>query len=104
MRTITIVAGIVVIGGLGAFALDLVDVDMTDSGELPEVSISGGELPTVESDVANVTVSSETKTVEVPDVDVNVGTEEAEISVPEISVEGAEAEEGGVPDGDRNNG
>jgi hypothetical protein len=41
-----------------------------DEGEAPDVDVSGGEMPKVDIDPANVEVSADTQTVVTPDVDV----------------------------------
>lgn len=56
-----------------AFGIYMVDFDVTDSGEMPEVSVEGGEMPEVDADVGDVDVGTETRDVEVttPTVDVD---------------------------------
>ena len=54
-----------------ALALSACDVAQTEEGEMPEVTIDGGELPEYEVDVADVEVTTEEKTIEVPVVDVD---------------------------------
>lgn len=41
-----------------------------DEGKAPDVDVSGGEMPEVDVDPANVNVSTDTQTVITPDVDV----------------------------------
>ena len=72
-----------VIGGvallaLGAAAIYLTDIDLTQTAELPEVSVEGGQMPAVDMDVADVDVGTETVEVEVPTVDVDLPEEENE--------------------------
>lgn len=65
------VAAVAIIAGLIIFT----DVDLTSTGELPEVSVEGGEMPGVDVDVADVDVGSKEVTVEVPTVDVDLPKE-----------------------------
>ncbi|EAQ15045.1 MULTISPECIES: hypothetical protein [Maritimibacter] len=71
-----------------AFAVFMVDFDVTEDGALPDVDVSvdGGELPEVDAEVGEVEVGTATEEVEVPDVDVDVDTESAEVEVPTIDV------------------
>lgn len=47
-------------------------VDQTEEGELPEVTVEGGNLPEYDVDVADVTIGTDTAMVVVPDVDVKM--------------------------------
>jgi len=67
----SLVAAAVIIGGLIIFT----DLDLTSTGELPSVSVEGGELPTVDVDVADVNVGSKKLEVEVPTIDVDLPKE-----------------------------
>ena len=72
-----------VIGGvallaIGAAAIYLTDIDLTQTAELPEVNVEGGQMPDVDMDVADIDVGSETVEVEVPTVDVELPEEENE--------------------------
>ena len=55
-----------------AFGIYMVNIDVTDEGSLPEVSVEGGEMPEVDTEVGDVEVGTETRDVEVttPTVDV----------------------------------
>ena len=44
--------------------------EQTQEGELPDVDVSGGQMPKVDVDAADVTVSQDTQTIVTPDVDV----------------------------------
>ncbi|HEX2080078.1 MAG TPA: hypothetical protein VHG08_20420 [Longimicrobium sp.] len=44
--------------------------EVQDEGEAPDVDVSGGEMPRVDIDPANVEVSTDTQTVVTPDVNV----------------------------------
>ena len=48
------------------------DVDQTEEGDMPEVSVEGGNLPEYDVDAPEVDVDTGTTTVEVPTVDVDV--------------------------------
>lgn len=56
------------------FALGLAacDVDQTKEGEMPDVEVSGGNLPEYDVETADVDVGTKTTTVEVPTVDVEM--------------------------------
>jgi hypothetical protein len=55
-----------------AIALAACDVDQTKEGELPDVEVTGGQLPEYDVETADVDVGTEEKTVEVPDVDITM--------------------------------
>ncbi|MGB6231713.1 MAG: hypothetical protein WBF53_16470 [Litorimonas sp.] len=72
-----------IIGGLavlaaGAALIYLTDIDLTQTAELPEVSVEGGQLPAVDVDVADIDVGTREMTVEVPTIDVDLPEEERE--------------------------
>ncbi|WP_298915956.1 hypothetical protein [uncultured Algimonas sp.] len=72
-----------VIGGLallaiGAALIYLTDIDLTQTAELPEVNVEGGQMPAVDLDVADIDLGSEEVTVEVPTVDIDLPEEENE--------------------------
>lgn len=80
--------------GLAALTLTACDVDKTQEGELPDVSVEGGQAPeyevrqTQEGRMPDVDVEGGKMPeydVETPDVD--VGTETKEITVPDIDVD-----------------
>lgn len=54
----------------GGIATGFIDLQRTQSGSLPEVSVKGGQLPKYEANVAKVEVGTRNETVEVPTVDV----------------------------------
>ena len=53
-----------------AIGLAACDVDQTKEGEMPDVEVTGGQLPEYDVDPAEVDVKTEKKTIEVPTVDV----------------------------------
>ena len=72
-----IIGGIAILA-IGAAAIYLTDIDLTQTAELPEVEVEGGQMPEVDMDVADVDVGSEEVTVEVPTIDVDPPVEENE--------------------------
>lgn len=75
--------------GLSALCLAACDVDKTQEGEAPEVSVEGGQLPKYDVDAPDVDVNKEQKQVTVPDVDVDVKKEEKTVTVPDVNVKPA---------------
>jgi hypothetical protein len=69
-----------------AFALSACDVKKTQEGEMPKVSVEGGQAPKYDVDAADVKVDGEKKTITVPDVD---------IVTPEEKRQGGNVEPGG---------
>ena len=67
-----------------AMSLAACSVEKTEEGEMPEVSVEGGNLPEYDVDAADVDVGTQTTTVTVPDVDVS--TETTTITTPDIDV------------------
>lgn len=55
---------------VAAFAFGLIDVDQTQDGVAPTVSVEGGQAPEFDVNTADVDVGTKTETVEVPTVDV----------------------------------
>jgi hypothetical protein len=55
-----------------AIGLAACDVDQTQEGEMPEVVVTGGQMPEYDVETADVDVGTEEKTVEVPDVDITM--------------------------------
>ena len=68
---------------IGLAALSACDVDQTKEGDLPEVNVSGGQLPEYDVDVANVQVGTTNEQIEVPTIE----TETRNVQVPTIDVE-----------------
>ncbi len=48
------------------------DVDQTEEGEMPEVSVEGGNMPEFDVETADVDIGTEETTVEVPTLDVEM--------------------------------
>ncbi len=63
-----------------ALGLAACDVDQTEEGEMPEVSVEGGNMPEYDVEPVDVDVETgtETQTVEVPTLDVDVSSDDAE--------------------------
>ena len=62
--------GLVIIVGVAWFAYNMVSVRQTQEAQLPDVSVTGGQLPKADVDVGSVSIGSEQRTVEVPTIDV----------------------------------
>ncbi|RGP41944.1 hypothetical protein BPTFM16_02253 [Altererythrobacter insulae] len=58
-----------------AFSLAACDVDQTEEGEMPEVSVDGGNLPEFDVEPMDVDVDSN---IEMPEVDVDVSQPDAD--------------------------
>lgn len=71
MKPGVVIAAIVGVAAI-AFAIFMIDVDMTDEASLPnaDVNVEGGDLPEFEAEVGDVDVGSKDVTVTVPTVDV----------------------------------
>ena len=63
-RVMTVAALTLTLGAVACTA------EVEDPGKAPDVDVSGGEMPKVDVDPANVNVSTDTQTVITPDVDV----------------------------------
>lgn len=55
-----------------AMGLTACDVDQTEEGEMPEVEVTGGNMPEFDVETADVDVGAEKKTIEVPNVEVTM--------------------------------
>ena len=82
-----IIAAIVVVAAIAAFAFGLIDINQTQETKLPEVAVEGGQAPEFDVDTAKVNVGTKETTVEVPTVD--IGTKEEAIDVPVVDVDKA---------------
>lgn len=69
-RTALIIILLLALAALAAYALGLFNVDASGDLKAPEVEVSGGEVPDVQVETADVTVGEEPVTVDVPTVDV----------------------------------
>lgn len=71
MRTLLALLGLVVIVVVVLMAFGFINLDQTRQGQLPSVSVQGGQAPAFRADVGSVDVGTENKTVQVPTVAVN---------------------------------
>ncbi|KQT51954.1 hypothetical protein ASG43_20915 [Aureimonas sp. Leaf454] len=69
-RVLGILVAVVVVVGIVGYAMGFFTVTQTQEGSLPNVSVTGGSMPKVDVDAADVNVGTETKTIEVPTVTV----------------------------------
>lgn len=76
-RTILIIVLVAVVALAIAWALGLFQVQTDGQLKAPEVNVSGGEVPNVEVQAADVDVGTRTETIEVPTVDVTPPDEKA---------------------------
>ncbi|WP_199797216.1 hypothetical protein [Erythrobacter sp. QSSC1-22B] len=60
-----------------ALSLAACDVDQTEEGSMPEVSVEEGNMPEYDVEPVDVQVETGTSTVEVPTVDVDVTQDDA---------------------------
>ena len=93
----------VVVAAIVALATWLIDVDVSGDLEVPEVSadvdVSGGEMPAVDVNTADIEVQERQAEIEVPsDVNVDVETEEETVNYPTVDV--TEPEENDVAEED----
>lgn len=76
MKTGAIIAGVVLVIAV-AFGIYMVDIDQTEDGSLPTVSIEGGSMPEYDTEVGDIEVGEEDVTVTVPTVDVESPEEDS---------------------------
>jgi hypothetical protein len=69
-RTALIVVGIVVFLAILAYAFGLFNVDASGELKTPEVSVTGGEIPEMQVETADVDVGTKEVSVDVPTVEV----------------------------------
>jgi hypothetical protein len=82
-----IVAAVLVVAVIAAFAFGLIDVNQTKETKMPEVAVQGGQAPAFDVDTAKVSVGTKETSVEVPKVE--VGTTNADVELPTVDVEKA---------------
>ena len=82
-----IVAAILVLVVIAAFAFGLIDINQTKETKMPEVAVTGGQAPAFDVDTAKVDVGTKQTSVDVPKVD--VGTTKADIDLPTVDVKKA---------------
>ena len=76
MKIGAILAGVALVAAV-AFGVYMVDIDQTEEGALPTVSIEGGNLPEYEAEVGDIDVGERDITVTVPTVDIESPEEDA---------------------------
>ncbi|MCL6250356.1 hypothetical protein M3P36_04740 [Altererythrobacter sp. KTW20L] len=64
--------------GIALIGLSACDVEQTEEGEMPEVSVEGGNLPEYNVDVPEVVVGTEERTIDVPVIGVEPADASAE--------------------------
>ena len=82
-----IIAAIVLVLAIAAFAFGVVDINQTRETKMPEVAVKGGQTPAFDVKTAKVEVGSRKTDVDVPTIKVDT-TKEA-IDVPVIDVDKA---------------
>ena len=80
-----VIAIIAVLAVIAAFAFGLIDVSQTKQGQMPQVSVQGGQAPAFDVNTAKVNVGSKSTEVTVPDI----GTKKEQIQTPTIDVQKA---------------
>ncbi|MDX9873472.1 MAG: hypothetical protein RBS88_01065 [Spongiibacteraceae bacterium] len=83
LRFTHLVPGALLVAALGMAGCE---VEKTEEGELPDVSVEGGKLPEYDVKGPDVDVNMEERRVTVPDVDVDVNSEERTITVPDVDI------------------
>jgi hypothetical protein len=81
MRAIVTILAIIVAIAIIAVATGFVNLHGT-SGSLPQVAVSGGQLPTVQANMGSIDVGTKTKDVDMPKVD----TVTKQVEVPTVAV------------------
>lgn len=76
-RTILIIVLVALVALAIAWAMGLFQVETQGELKAPDVDISGGEVPNVDVEAADVEVGTKTETIEVPTVDVTPPDEKA---------------------------
>jgi len=82
-----LLAAVIVLAVIAAFAFGLINVNQTKETRLPEVAVQGGQAPAFDVDTAKVNVGSRETSVDVPTVE--VGTSKTDVELPTVDVEKA---------------
>lgn len=69
-RSIIIVIAVIAVLAIIAYALGLFNVDASGELKTPQVSVSGGEIPELQLETADIDVGTKEVTVDVPTMDV----------------------------------
>jgi hypothetical protein len=80
-----IVAVVIALAIVAAFAFKLIDIDQTKQTRLPEVKTEGGQMPAFDVKTADVNVGTAKTTIEVPKIE----TKKTSVDLPTVSVEKA---------------
>lgn len=83
-----IVAVVLVVAVIAAFAFGLIDINQTKDAKMPEVAVQGGQAPAFDVDTAKVNVGTKETSVDVPKVE--VGTTKTDVKVPTVDVQKAD--------------
>ncbi len=68
-------AAFVAVALTSMFALSACDVEKTQEGEMPEVEVTGGQLPAYDVETAEVEMGTETRVIEVPTAEIKSADE-----------------------------
>ncbi len=79
-RTIAILVVVALVALAVAWAAGLFNVDTSGSLKAPEVEVSGGEVPNVDVEAADIDVGTRTETIEVPTVTVDKPADDGKAS------------------------
>lgn len=74
--------GMTLMAVLMVASLAACSVEQTEEGELPEVSVEGGNMPEYDVDTATIDASTETTTIAVPDIDITMPNESTTTNPP----------------------
>lgn len=81
-RPLLILVLVVLALAVVAWLTGLIDFDASGELEAPKVEVTGGEVPSVDVDTADIDVGTKTETIEVPTIDVDKAGD-ANASAPE---------------------
>lgn len=85
-RSLIIIVLVIAVIALVTNLLGLWNMDSSGKLEAPDVAVTGGSVPDVQVETADVDVGTTNETVKVPDVDIDVSTDDATVKVPTIDV------------------
>jgi hypothetical protein len=81
-NTVWVTLGVIFAIILAVFAFYMIDVDQTQEARLPDVEVTGGQMPKFDAETGSVDVGSRPTTVPVPKVTV----EEETVNVPTVEI------------------
>jgi hypothetical protein len=76
MRGILIAVAVVVLLLIAGIATGFINLGAR-GGDMPEVKVEGGKLPTVDADVGDIDVGTKNEVIKVPTIDVDTATTDA---------------------------